>query len=220
MPYSINFYNDQILSDGKTTKSLPAINRIFYVRHGEVMINGKKYGEDTAVYTSEPVSLEGSAEWSQLFRWEIALPNEIPNLLEGMNLLSNPKMSRVIMMMEMPSNSQWLFRLDRITVPTGRVSDRHQHPGPGIRVLLEGTFNVQQDCESCRMVIPGEPWWESGEDTVIAWASTTMHARFLRGMILPVDYQGRPDTAIWLSGDTKKSRGKWHYYVDEIITVR
>ncbi|MEM8858516.1 MAG: hypothetical protein AAGD96_09350 [Chloroflexota bacterium] len=219
MPRSINFYNDQILGDAKTDRPLASANRIIYVRHGEVTINGKTLGPDEAIYTADEVEISGNADWSQLFRWDIAVPNAAPILMEGNKLLSNPKMARVNMMDDMPDGSDWLFRLDRITVPAGRTSDRHQHPGPGIRVLLEGTFNVQQDCESCRAVIPGEPWWESGHDTVVAWASPTMHARFLRGMILPTEFQGRPDTAIWLSGDKKKPRGAWHYYVDEIITV-
>lgn len=219
MPYSINFYNDQILGDGVMSAPLPAMNRIIYVRHGEVTINGEAYGADTAFFGTGEAELSGNSDWSQLFRWELDKPNEAPTLMQGSNLLSNLKMVRVNMMDDMKDGSEWLFRLDRITVPAGRVSDRHQHPGPGIRVLLEGTFNVQQPPESCRMVVPGEPWWESGHDTVVAWASKTMHARFLRGMVLPTEFQGRPDTAIWLSGDKKKPRGAWHYYVDEIVTV-
>lgn len=219
MPYALNFYHDQLLADGVTSSPLVAIHRIIYVRIGEVAINGETYGADTAVYTNKPIEIQGIANHSQLARWEIALPNAAPNLLDGTNVLSKLRMSRVNMMHDMLPSSQWLFRLDRITVPPGRVSDRHQHPGPGIRCLLEGTFNVQQPPESCRMMMPGDPWWESGHDTVVAWASKTMHARFLRGMILPVEFKGRPDTAIWLSGDKKKPRGKWHYYVDEIVTV-
>lgn len=219
MPFSINFYNDQILADGAMSSPLPAINRIIYVRHGEVTINGETFGQDSAFFGTGEVEITGNQVWSQMFRWEIAKPNVAPILMQGTNLLSNPKMSRVNMMDDMKDGSEWLFRLDRITVPAGRVSDRHQHPGPGIRVLLEGTFNVQQPPESCRMVVPGEPWWESGEDSVVAWASQSMHARFLRGMVLPTEFQGRPDTAIWLSGDKKKPRGAWHYYVDEVVTV-
>ena len=102
-------------------------------------------------------------------------------------------MARIITTLHMPAGSQWLLRLDQINAPAGRVADRHQHPGPGIRCLLEGTFNVQQDAESVRDVAPGEAWWETGADTVIAWGSRQMATRFMRGMVLPVECEGKAD---------------------------
>ena len=86
-------------------------------------------------------------------------------------MLTHLRMARVITSLHMPPGSQWLFRLDQINTPAGRIADRHQHPGPGIRCLLEGSFNVQQDAESVRDVAPGDAWWETGSDTVIAWGS-------------------------------------------------
>jgi hypothetical protein len=117
----------------------------------------------------------------------------------------------------MPEGTQWLFRLDQIISAAGRIADRHQHPGPGIRCLLEGTFNVQQDAESIRDAMPGDAWWETGSDTVIAWASPQMAARFLRGMVLPVEWEGNV-TGTWLSGQTP-ARGNWKFYLDRVITV-
>jgi hypothetical protein len=126
-------------------------------------------------------------------------------------------MSRVIAGLAMAEGSRWLFRLDRITSAAGRVADRHQHPGPGIRCLLEGSFNVQQDAESARDLTPGDAWWETGSGTVVAWSSRQMAARFLRGMVLPPEWEGKV-TGTWLSGIAPPP-GNWRLYVDRVIVV-
>jgi hypothetical protein len=127
-------------------------------------------------------------------------------------------MARVISNLAMLAGTRWLLRLDQITTAPGRIADRHQHPGPGIRCLVEGTFNVQQDVESARDLVPGDPWWETGTDTVIAWGSRQMGAKFMRGMVLPAEWEGKV-TGTWLSGETTAPRGNWKLYVDQVIAV-
>ena len=105
---------------------------------------------------------------------------------------------------------------NRVVEGGEQVADRHQHPGPGIRCLLEGTFNVQQAAESARNLSPGDAWWETGSDIVVAWGSRQMPARFLRGMVLPVEWEGKV-TGTWLSGGPPP--GHWKLYIDQVITV-
>jgi len=220
MPYALNLYHDQIGNGGAMTSALPAAHRLLYVRHGRVEINGKVLGADEAIYAEGAVSLKSTGAWSQVWRWELALPNAPQTPLIGENVLSHHRMARIIATLHMPQASRWLLRLDQINAPAGRVADRHQHPGPGIRCLLEGTFNVQQDAESVREVAPGEAWWETGSDTVIAWGSRQMATRFMRGMVLPVECEGKP-TGTWLSGEVAaaSARGNWKLYLDQIVTV-
>lgn len=219
MPFALNLYHDQIGS-GATSGALPAAHRLLYVRHGRVEINGQTLGADDAIYAEGAVTLRASGGWSQVWRWELAQPNAAPALLQGEAVQTHLRMARIIATLAMPAGSSWLFRLDQITAPAGRVADRHQHPGPGIRCLLEGSFNVQQDAESVRDVAPGDAWWETGSDTVIAWGARQMATRFLRGMILPAECEGNP-TGTWLSGAAvaATSKGNWKLYVDKIVTV-
>jgi hypothetical protein len=112
--------------------------------------------------------------------------------------------------------SSWLLRLDQITSAAGRVAPRHQHPGPGIRCLLEGTFNAEQGGHAAHDLYPGDAWWETGPDTVVAWGSKQMHARFLRGMLLPVEWEGKV-TGTWL--DAPRRTSNWRLLVDKIISV-
>jgi hypothetical protein len=217
MPLSLNFYHDQVDADGASASALAPAHRLLYVRHGRVVINGRTMGADEAAYCDALLELKSAGEWSQVWRWELAPPNAAPTLLAGTGVLSSLRMSRVITSLAMPEGTRWLFRLDRIVSAAGRIADRHQHPGPGIRCLLEGTFNVQQDVESARDLGPGDAWWETGSDTVIAWSSPQMAAKFLRGMVLPVEWEGRV-TGTWLSGKTPPP-GNWKLYVDRVIAV-
>ena len=225
MPYALSLYHDQIGTDsikgpGATSAALPAAHRMLYVRHGRVEINGRVLGADDAIYAESTVSLQSTGAWSQIWRWELAQPNAAPVMTQGESVLTHLRMARIIASLAMSQGSQWLFRLDQINTPAGRIADRHQHPGPGIRCLLEGSFNVQQDAESVRNVAPGDAWWETGSDTVIAWGSRQMTTRFLRGMILPVEHEGKP-TGTWLSGAAvaATAKGNWKLYADKIITV-
>ena len=218
MPSSLHFYQDQVLAGGRTAAPLPAARRILHCRFGAVTVNGAALAAGESRYVGEEVEVAGEADWSQIWRWEIDLPNAEPGRLDGAGVLSLHRMSRVITMLTMEPGSEWLFRLDQITAPAGRVTDPHQHPGPGIRCMMEGTFNVQQDGESVRAVNPGDPWWESGRDEVIAWGSKTMHARFLRGMVLPAEHAGQV-TGSWKAGGARKKRGNWVLHVDRIVAA-
>ena len=217
MPFALNLYHDQVGAGGASREPLPAAHRLLYVRHGGAVVNGQALNADQAIYCDGPVSLQASAEWSQVWRWELVPPNTAPALHDGSNIFSSLRMSRVITHMAMVDGSRWLFRLDQIISAAGRVADRHQHPGPGIRCLLEGTFNVES-VESHRDLAPGDPWYETGPDTVVAWGARTLPARFLRGMVLPVEWEGRV-TGTWLSGEVPGRRSNWRLLVDKIIAV-
>jgi hypothetical protein len=218
MPFALNFFHDQAVAGGASAQPLPAAHRLIYVRHGRVAINDAPLNAGEAIHCGEPLSLKAEADWSQVWRWELAQPNAAPLLHDGAGVLSSLRMARIVTSLAMLGGTKWLFRLDQITTTAGRIADRHQHPGPGIRCLLEGTFNVES-VESSRDLMPGDAWWETGPDTVIAWGARQMHARFLRGMILPVEWEGKV-TGIWLSGEAAKPRpGNWKLLIDKIISV-
>ncbi len=219
MSLALNFYHDQLGEGGATSSAVPQAHRILYVRYGSVDINGLMMGADEAIYCDGPVTLRSSGAWCQIWRWELASPNTPALLHAGSDVLSMLRMQRIIANVSMLKGTQWLFRLDRIMTPAGGVADRHQHPGPGARCLVEGTFNVHQAGESARDLAPGDAWWETGYDTVVAWSSEQMGAKFMRAMVLPVEWQGKV-TGEWLSGTPPVRRpGSWKLYVDQIVTV-
>jgi hypothetical protein len=216
MPFALNLYHDQIGADGASAQPLPVAHRIVYVRFGRALVNGQTMNADEAVYCDGPVSVQATADWIQLWRWELSLPNAAPTLIEGANVLSCRRMAEVITGLALVEGSRWLFRLDQIVSAAGRVAGRHQHPGPGIRCLVEGTFNAVQAGHAARDLYPGDAWWETGPDTVVAWGGHQMATKFLRGMVLPVEWEGKV-TGTWL--DAPGRRSNWRLLVDKIITV-
>ena len=219
MPFALNFYHDQIAADGAAS-ALAAERRLLYVRHGRVTLNGEALKAGESRFCDGALEMRSTGEWSQIWRWDLAPPNAGAALLTGSGVLSSLRMSRIVSTLAVNPGTRWVFRLDEINAPAGRVADRHQHPGPGIRCLLDGTFNVNQAAESACDLMPGDAWWETGSDTVIAWGSRQMASRFLRGMILPTEWEGKA-TGTWLSGEAiaATARGNWKLHLDHIIEV-
>lgn len=218
VPFNINFYQDQVAGNGASDAPLKPLPRVLYVRDGEVAINGSVLGAGLCAAASTGYEVEGRDEWSHVWRWEVDLPNRPHTLLQGDGLFTIHRMSRLITTLDMARGSEWLFRLDQITSRPGHVSDPHTHPGPGIRCLLRGTFNIAQHGEHYRGGVPGEPWWESGGEEVVFWGSETTEASFLRGMVLPTEHAGRP-TGKTSTADPNRQRARWTLHLDERFTV-
>jgi hypothetical protein len=153
-----------------------------------------------------------------VWRWEIEKTGSSPYLLSGEEIYSIVRLSREITSLDLQPGTKWLFRLDRIKMAAGRVTDPHVHPGPGIRCLLEGTFSADQKSETIPQRLPGDPWWEVGPDEVVARAAPTMRTRFMRGMVLPAELAGA-ETAQWLDTKNPPPSDNWTLFVDQVITL-
>ena len=217
MPISLKFYRDQLLSTGESSSPLPAAHRLIYIRYGSVIANGATLTQDQFAYHYDPLSLQGEAELSEIWRWELSAPNETPQLLSGTDTLSRPQLARVITTLEAEPETNWLFRLDSVTSAAGRITPRHRHRGPGIRCLYQGNFNVQGESDSMGTLAPGDAWWESGQETVVAWHSKQMPAIFLRGLLLPTDSKGEMSN-IW-KGDVSSPKSNWRLFADQEIMI-
>jgi quercetin dioxygenase-like cupin family protein len=84
----------------------------------------------------------------------------------------------------------WLMRHDRIDFPPGGIAYRHTHPGPGIRYLLFGSIRIESGGEAHEYG-PGDAWFESGPEPVLAFASTTEESAFVRVLLLPPEWAGK-----------------------------
>ena len=85
---------------------------------------------------------------------------------------------------------EWLLRCDRVDFPPGGVAYRHTHPGPGLRVLLEGRIRIETQGTSHEYG-PFEWWYETGPDAVYAAASASEPTAFVRVLVLPVEWEGK-----------------------------
>jgi len=217
MTYTLSYY-DETFAAGATADPLPAAHRILYVHSGAATINGQDVSAENAVYAGGAVTTTAGPDGARILRWDLA-PTETPAApSSGDGVATRLRMAQEIWSLDIPQGSQWLFRLDMIDNPAGVVADVHTHPGPGIRALLYGTFHVRQPSEDGAATEPGDPWWESGVEAVISTPSETEDSGFLRCMVLPTEYRGRPDTANWLRRPLR-IHSTWKLYVDEIVTL-
>ena len=88
MPFALNFYHDQVGANGATASPLAPAQRLLYVRHGRAEINGRTMNAGEAIYCDGAPAIKSADAWSQIWRWELALPNAAPLLLDGDGVLS------------------------------------------------------------------------------------------------------------------------------------
>jgi quercetin dioxygenase-like cupin family protein len=91
---------------------------------------------------------------------------------------------------ELDPATEWLMRCDRVDFPPGGVAYRHTHPGPGIRYLLFGSLRIEAGGET-NDYRPGDAWFESGPEPVLATAAESDDTAFVRVLLLPREWEGR-----------------------------
>jgi quercetin dioxygenase-like cupin family protein len=91
---------------------------------------------------------------------------------------------------ELDPELEWLVRCDRVDFPPGGIAYLHTHPGPGIRYLLHGGLEVHTAGRSTDYE-PGEFWFESGPEPVLALASPDVETAFVRVLLLPREWEGK-----------------------------
>ncbi len=100
---------------------------------------------------------------------------------------------------------EWLLRCDRVDFPPGGIAYRHTHPGPGIRCLLFGSIRIESGGET-HVYHALEPWFESGPEPVLAFASEDEETAFVRVMLVPREWQGKRTIRYVDSADEDKPR--------------
>lgn len=219
MSYLLKLYHDE-LSPGVVLESgLEAQHTIIYVYRGTALLNSQTFTVDTAFYSEDFATIKATTAGATLWRWELVPGNSPLHLLSAKGITSSLKLSRQIKMFELVPTSKWLFRLDCIVENEGSTG-LHSHPGSGIRCMIEGQLRVRSEKgESSDNTRPGDCWYEEGAYPLVSTSDPGNKATFLRGMVLPPEYDRYPDTAIWIEG-SKTCKAGWKNYFQKIITLR
>jgi len=127
-------------------------------------------------------SVRAVVAWSPVWRWELAPPNAAPALHVAPRL-SRLRLRASLRLWPCWTGTRWpLSGIDRITTPRGR--NRRPPSAPG-RESVVGGRNIQRPQMPSRIAIaPGDSWWDTESDTVIAWGSHQLRD-FMRGMVPP-----------------------------------
>ncbi len=98
-----------------------------------------------------------------------------------------------------------VMRLDQVDFPPAAIAYRHTHPGAGIRYLVSGGLHVDGEHGADDMT-PGKAWFEEANAPVKATAVDRISTRFVRLMLLPEEYLGRPTLTLINKADATRPR--------------
>lgn len=150
-----------------------------------------------------PQARDTDAEWLR-FALETSAPGDDALRAELLDIASGPA----------------LLRLDQVTFPPGAIAYRHVHPGPGIRVLMDGRLHLQADDHAFETT-PGDHWFEGAGSPVRATAAQDLPvSRFTRFMVLPPRFEGRPSIDILDAADRDRPRlQQTHRFADRLVQL-
>ena len=196
--------------------SFPKGPRVIFVRAGTIRLvtpgrgeGGPPVGQDAAVFAAGACGVQSYRDALTLLVFELV--RQPPPPAGGRTLLEHP--------MALDPKAAWLMRCDRVDFAPGGVAPRHGHRGGGLRCLLRGALTVTVGDAPGRLMRPGDCWFESGREPVLAQASTTEETSFVRCAILPAELRGR--TSILYEDPAEATRGRprtYTVFVDEPIT--
>jgi hypothetical protein len=176
---------EDILSAG-TALPLPARPRMVFVVHGSLTIDLREFGDGEAWHGEGSHTLQAGKAGVCVWRWELSSgAEEQLNFLSGVR--SREKLSALL---ETLPQGELLLRGDSVAFPAGGCAFPHRHQGPGIRCLIEGGIRIDTKGSSASYG-PGAAWYESGPDAVFAQAAPDRPSRFIRVMILPLEFLGK-----------------------------
>ena len=164
-----------------------------WLREGTVDIGGQPVGTGEGFFTAGTDSITPSgATMAELLHFEItATPAQ-----EGEGALLGAGL-------DLPDTNV-ILRLDQVTFPPGARAYRHVHPGPGIRCLTEGALEIQSD-HHVETMTPMMAWFEDADSPVQATAGPLQTA-FVRAMVLPAAFEGKPTLRYLNAEDELKPR--------------
>ena len=209
MSYLLKLFHDGMTPESEATPGLEAQHTIIYVYSGSATINGQTVKADAAAYAEDFAAIKAGPEGAVLWRWELVPEGVLLHLLAGKAVTSVLRLSPKVKMFELVPTTKWIFRLDCIINSEGSTG-LHSHPGSGIRCMIDGQLRVRSEKgESSDNTRPGDYWYEEGAYPLVSTSDPGNKATFLRGMVLPPDFEKYPDTAIWIEKGTKIVKSGW-----------
>jgi hypothetical protein len=221
--FVLRLWRDAFGPEASYAPPLPALNRVLYALSGDVVA-----GSDTLAGRPVAAGAAWHAPGACVARagghGAVVLVGELVPAEEAGALWPGPGVRRERLLehpIDLDPAARYLMRCDRVEFPLGGVAWPHRHRGGGIRCLLSGLLEVTVASDPPRVVRPGEAWFESGREAVLARASATEDTSFLRVSILPREIQGQ--SSIVYVDPADADRGKPRRYtvlVDEPIETR
>jgi hypothetical protein len=200
------------LAPGRS-RALPPANRVLYAQSGDVAVvhagATSALAADSAWHGAGACVLRPGEAEATVLRWELVAAGAA---LDGELVLEQA--------MDLAPAAAWLMRCDRVDFDPGGVALPHRHRGGGIRCLVAGALEVTVGAAAPRLVRPGDAWFESGREPVLARASASEPTSFIRVAILPAEIRGQTSILYVDPGDAARGRPRrYTVWVDAPIAV-
>jgi quercetin dioxygenase-like cupin family protein len=214
MAYTLRLFTDTLAPNAKLAPA-SAANRVLYVIKGAALVEAcgslARLTAGASGFSPNAISIGTGAEGAEVLRWDLVRDPE-PN--DG--TLANATTKRTLTA-TVTFGADVIMRLDTVALGVGGKAPLHYHQGPGIRCLLEGGFTVQTQGHT-RSYKPGDAWFETGPDHVLAWAPDDKPAKFARVMILPRALEGKQSTRYVDADPVIATQGRrWDIHFDRAI---
>jgi quercetin dioxygenase-like cupin family protein len=198
--------------------ALPPAPRVLYLLEGAVSAGGSAGALETWVRIAAGNAWHGTGPravtaeaGARVLHWEL-LRQPTPGAHGARVLLEHP--------IALDARQPYLMRCDRVDFEPGGVALPHGHRGGGIRCLLQGALDVTVGAAAPRRVRPGQAWFESGREPVMARASELEPTSFIRCSIQPREIQGRSSIVYVDPADAERSRPRTYtVFVDDPIEL-
>jgi len=208
MAYSIRLVEERIAPGAAVSAPRPGTPRVLYAVSGT--LRRPDAPEPVASVGPGAVGVRAGEDGAHLYRAELV--HQPPPPASGRVLLEHP--------VDLAAGDAWLMRCDRVDFEPGGVAPPHRHRGAGIRCLLRGRLEVTVAAGAPRTVAPGECWFESGREPVLAVAAPDGETSFVRFAVLPAAIRGQSSIVYVDPADAGRGRPRrYTVHVDEPIAL-
>jgi quercetin dioxygenase-like cupin family protein len=210
MTFSLRLVEDRLAPDVAVAAAPAVIARVVYAAEGEATVDGAPVRAATAALASGAAAMRAAGAPARVLRFELVA--QPPPAAGGRLLLEHP--------LALDPRASWLIRCDRVDFAPGGVALPHRHRGGGIRCLLRGRLTVTVGEGAPRSMGPGDAWFESGREPVLAVAGDE-ETSFVRVAVLPAEIRGASSIVYVDPADASRGRPRaYTVHVDEPIAVR
>lgn len=219
--YVLRLFRDRLEPNAKLDHPLLAENRAIYVIEGMARVSADGaaalLSANSAWFNAGEFTMAAGAAGADVLRYELVkMPQPDHGVAMGENVASELLLDSKL---TLDDPEGYLMRCDKVELPPGGIAYTHTHQGAGTRCLLLGAFTVETQGHKTD-IAPGEPWFETGPDPVLAYAPEDKPAAFSRVMILPRRLKGQSSLRYVKPEDADKpKRQTYTVYLDEFIEI-
>ena len=214
MRWSLRLVEDRLAPGASWTPALPAAHRVLYLAAGDLVIAASptpvRIATNQACRAASEARAQAGTAGAHVLRFDLSATPLSP--AGGAVALDAT--------MDLDPAGGWLMRCDRVDFEPGGVALPHGHRGGGIRRLLRGRLDVTVGDGAPRAMRPGDAWFESGREPVLAVAAPDEESSFVRVSILPAEIRGRSSIVYVNPDDAARSRPRTYtVFVDDPIAL-